>query len=312
MDFMFLSPYQNDNLNYDEFSENVEDFNYPLNLETSFIFNDKYDFENESFYKNLINDENKENNDNTDNNMSNTINVNKLDINKQKKLMIFTIINNEKNEKTTSSSKNKTSNSSISKENNKLKLGRKRKGEIYNEDNDKVHTKNRPDNIRVKFKRLFFNNLINCFNSQLSESKNPKLKSLCFKKLNTDFIKSLKRDKILKMLDSPASSILSQKIAKKYRMLQGNHNKEIINLIYKENEENIIINLNKLIKELIEAFCGNTNDDLLLKNYRLDDSIKELSKKESKDYIENLKNEAKHFEANFIKIYGRRIKNKKN
>ena len=232
-----MSPYQNDNLNYDEFSENVEDFNYPLNLETSFIFNDKYDFENESFYKNLINDENKENNDNTDNNMSNTINVNKLDINKQKKLMIFTIINNEKNEKTTSSSKNKTSNSSISKENNKLKLGRKRKGEIYNEDNDKVHTKNRPDNIRVKFKRLFFNNLINCFNSQLSESKNPKLKSLCFKKLNTDFIKSLKRDKILKMLDSPASSILSQKIAKKYRMLQGNHNKEIINLIYKENEE---------------------------------------------------------------------------
>ena len=63
--------------------------------------------------------------------------------------------------------------------------------------------------------------------------------------------------------------------------------------------------MSKPTRELIGAFCGNTDDDLLLKNYRLEDSIKKLSKKESKDYFEKLKNEAKHFEETFIKISGR-------
>ena len=66
--------------------------------------------------------------------------------------------------------------------------------------------------------------------------------------------------------------------------------------------------MSKSIRELINTFTGNTNDDLLLKNYRLEDSIKELSKKESKDYIAKLQNEAKNFEENFMKISGRNSK----
>ena len=191
--------------------------------------------------------------------------------------------------------------------NNKAKLGRKRKDEINNEDidNANIHTKENPDNIRVRFKRIFFANLIGSLNELLKESQNPKLNSLQFKKLNSVFIKSLKKDMIVEMLNSPASKVLSEKIAKKYKKFDEYSNREIINLIYKENEESLINILSKPTRELIGAFCGNTDDDLLLKNYRLEDSIKKLSKKENKDYIEKLKNEAKHFEETFIKISGR-------
>ena len=95
----------------------------------------------------------------------------------------------------------------------KVKLGRKRLGEVN--DSDIVHSKESPDNMRIKFKRLFFNNLVEFLNDGLYKSKNLKLKSLEFKKLNSDYIKRLKRDLNLKMLNSPATDALSQDIAKK-------------------------------------------------------------------------------------------------
>ena len=317
MTFKFLSPFQNKNFIYDEISHQSGDSNdyiEPFNLKDSFIFNENGDLKNYIFNTSFINDYNKANNDDK---IPKNINDNDNNVNKQKIMRIFTTENYEKNEQTASSSKDKTGSSSNNNNkqnlNNNVKLGRKRRDEIYNEDivNDNAHTKNKPDNIRVRYKRLFFKNLIKFLNAQLIESKNPKLKSLSFKKLNTEFIKSLKKDEILKMLNSPAFEILSQKIVKKCKRYQEYHNKEIINLIYKENEESLIITLSKSIRELINAFCGNANDDILLKNYRLEDSIKELSKVESKDYIAKLQNEAKHFEENFVKISGRNSKKDK-
>ena len=106
--------------------------------------------------------------------------------------------------------------------NNKAKLGRKRKDEINNEDidNANIHTKEKPDNIRVRFKRIFFANEL------LKESQNLKLNSLQFKKLNSVFIKSLKKDMIVEMLNSPASKVLSEKIAKKYKKFDEYNNRK--------------------------------------------------------------------------------------
>ena len=316
MSFIFLSPYQNKNFFNDEISNqdgDSNDYNDPFNLKDLSLFNENSELINDIFNASFINDYNKSSNHD---NITKNINDKDNSVNKKKIIKIFTTANYEKNEKTAFSSKDKESNSTITKSNNKqninnnAKLGRKRGNEIYNEDIDNSHTKNKPDNIRVKYKRLFFNSLIKCLNAQLKESKNPKLKSLCFKKLNTHFITSLKKDEIIKMLNSPAFEVLSQKIVKKCKRYQEYHNKEIINLIYKENEEKLIIILNKSIRELNNIFSGNTTDDLLLKNYRLEDSIKELSKKESKNYIAKLQNEAKNFEENFIKISGRNSKKK--
>ena len=137
------------------------------------------------------------------------------------------------------------------------------------------------------------------------------MNSLRLLKLNSNYSKSLKKDVVVKMLDSPASEALSQKIAEKYKRYDKNHNRDIINLIYKENEESLINVLSKYTKELMEAFRGNTDDDSLLKNYRLEDSISELSKKESKDYIEKLRDEAKNFENNIRQKTGRDRTSKK-
>jgi hypothetical protein len=320
----FLSPFS-ENFNNDEIFPLNGDFNYfndPFNLRGFSIFNELDEFKNDIFNTSFIDNDYNINNVNNENNADNVNNVNNVNndnnindnepnTNYGEIIRIVSSSNNKKNEETAFSSKDKTTNSTKSlskpKMNNKAKLGRKRKDEINNEDIDNVniHTKEKPDNIRVRYKRIFFANLISSLNKLLKESQNPKLNSLEFKKLNSDFIKSLKKDVIVEMLNSPAYKVLSQKIAKKYKTFDEYHNREIINLIYKENEESLINILSKSARELIRAFCGNTDDDLLLKNYRLEDSIKKLSKKESKDYIEKLKNEAKHFEETFIKISGR-------
>ena len=318
----FLSPFS-ENFNYHESFHLNGDFNFlnaPFNLSGLSIFNEIDEFKNDIFNTSFIYDDynvNNANNVNNDNNISNYINDNEPNTHNGEIKRIITTSNNGKNEETAFSNKDKTTNFTQSlsepKMNNKAKLGRKRKDEINNEDidNANIHTKEKPDNIRVRFKRLFFVNLIKYSNERLMECQNPKLNSLELKKLNSDFIKSLKKDMIVEMLNSPASKVLSQKIAKKYKNFDEFHNRKIINLIYKENEESLINILSKPTRELIGAFCGNTDDDLLLKNYRLEDSIKQLSKKESKEYIEKLKNEAKHFEEIFIKISGRNRTSKK-
>jgi hypothetical protein len=326
MSFFSLLP---GNLNDDELFHQNGDSNYfydPFNLRGLSIFNEIGEFNNDIFSTSFIDDYNNENNvntvnnvnnvnnDNNDNNNSNIINNNDPNANNGAIIRIFTTSNNERIGETASSSKDRTTNSNHEqKMDNKVKLGRKRKDEINDEDSDddKVHTKNKPDNIRVRYKRIFFNYLKDSLNEKLKESQNPKLNSLQFKKLNSGYIKSLKKDTIVEMLNSPAFEVLSQKLAKKYKRFDEYNNREIINLIFKENEESLIKILSKLTRELMKAFCGDTDDDLLLKNHRLEDAIKELSEKESKNYIEKLRHEAKHFEENFNKISGRTRTSKK-
>lgn len=306
---------------YDDIFHQDGDSNYfydPFNLRGYSMLNEIGEFRNDIFNTSLIDDYNNNvnnaNNENNDNQIDNNINGYQPDVNNRIIQRIFTTPTNGE---TASSTKVKATNSTKicgePKTANKSKLGRKRKDEINNEDidNGKVHTKDDPDNIEVKYKRLFLNNLINYSNELLKESPNPKLNSLRLLKLNSDYAKSLKKDVVVKMLDSPASEALSQKIAEKYKRYDKNHNRDIINLIYKENEESLINVLSKYTKELMEAFRGNTDDDSLLKNYRLEDSIRKLSKKESKDYIEKLRDEAKNFENNIRQKTGRDRTSKK-
>lgn len=231
----------------------------------------------------------------------------------------------------------KKSITSISKRNNfgtqkkkkdKVKRGRKskeekkdkrEKGEIR--DIKKVHTKRRPDNVRTKYKRLFFRNLILFLNNKLKKSKNRNLNSLRFQKLNSEYTKNLTKKLNLEMLSSPAFVVLSLDIAKKYKRLDRNHNKRIINLIYEENEESIMSILNKSIGQLMEIFSSTKKDkkeeDLFKEYKRLDEYIEnyknnlsedEKDKEDSEDYFEILKNEGENFEKSLKSIYGRNRK----
>ena len=245
------------------------------------------------------------------------INDDDLYYSKPKNTRIISVINNEENEIKTNKSNSSISNRNDVKVQKKIKIfvkmGRKRKGEIY--DKEKVHNNESKDNIKIKFKRLFFKYLIKFLNDKLEKSKNLKLNSLSFKKINSGYIKSLKKSLNLEMLDSPASVVLSRDIAKRYKNFDRDHNKKVIDLIYEENEESLMNILNENIRRLMEIFCNEKKEEGLFKEYkRLDECIKNFIKdlsengKDKEDYFNKLKCEGVNFEEGLKRIFGRNRK----
>ena len=290
-------------------------FPFPGSLPTFSDYNDDNIFGPNLHFLDDDNKINPDNDNNNKNNISNGINVNNNPTKKEEKAISTTSINKNTDKSLPSTKDNKNSNSNENvgkaKKNKKKKLGRRKKGEKYNNE-EKVHSKKDPDNMKIKFKKLFFKKLINCLNDKLSKSKNQKLKKLRFKKLNAEYTKDLKKDLNIEMLNLSASVVLSKDIADKYKIIKKDHNKKLIKLIYEENEQILITILDKTIRELIESFCSNTKDDLILENYRLCDCIDDISKKEKDDdYITKFTNEAKNFETNLEKIFGRKSKKDK-
>ena len=202
-------------------------------------------------------------------------------------------------------------NSNIIKNEKNKNLGRKRKGEIYNE--NEVHNKERPDNIRIKFKRLFFKNLILFINFLLDKSTNFKLKGKKFQKIDSAYINNMKKDKNLKMLDLPAVQILSKDICKKYKRYEKDNNRKIIKIIYEENEISLIEVLNKKIRELMITFCSDNVEEGIFENYkRLKNYVVELyinKNKEKESFIKKFIYEANNFEKELKKLDGRKENN---
>ena len=243
--------------------------------------------------------------------------INDEDLYYTKNMRIFSVINNEENQigikKAKTSISNKNDIEVQKKKEDISKLGRKRKGEINVKEN--AHSKDSTDNIRIKFKRLFFNNLIEFLNKRLHKSKNLRLNSLSFKKINTDYIQKLTKKINLEMLDSPAFVILSLDIAKKYKNFDKEYNKKIIDLIFKENDESLISILNKSIGQLMKMFCSDKKQDELFIEYKrlgeyITNFINELSEneKDKEDYFKKLKYEGENFEKSLKSIFGRNRK----
>lgn len=265
------------------FFEDIDLCNSKRLFEESF-FNDTNYVNSHKCETNFISDNSNNNTNSDDNNISNIIDIDE-NMPKKKEMEIITL--------------------TIDNKTNKKKMGRKKEGEIYDE--NEVHSKNDQDNMESKFKKLFFNKkFIQCLNNKLSSSKNPKLKDLRFQKLNSAFINSLKKDLNIEMLGLPAYQVMSQDIAKKIKKLPKDHNKKLVKLIYEVKEQALINILDKSIRFLLKSFCGNSGDDLLLEGYRLCDCIDELRKKNSPKYIEKFIEEANNFEENLKKKTGRK------
>jgi len=290
--------------------------NLNLNLKDPIEFNEKTDLILYTLDFNLFAGDNQTINESG---MSCDIKDEDLYYTKTKKMRLFSVINNKENKieitqnKTNNSNRNKLE---VQKEKKDIaKLGRKRKGEKNDKKNS--HSKDSIDNIRIKYKRLFFNNLIEFLNIRLLKSKNPRLNSLSFKKLNSKYIKNLKKKINLEILDSPAFVVLSLGIAKKYKNFNKDHNKKVFDLILKENDESLISILNKSIGQLMKIFCSNKKeDDLFMEYKRLDEYIANFinelpeNEKDKDDYFKKLKYEGENFEKSIKKISGRNRKMK--
>lgn len=309
--------------------ESLFNNNYSINMDNSLNFCDNdpiFNLNEERSNNNTVNlEELNEYKNSIDNNNSiyfiKKSNLNKVVMpNEEKKDINFKIEKEKfvKNNSKKSTSDNSLSDKVILKDNSNIikneknkNLGRKRKGEIYNE--NEVHNKERPDNIRIKFKRLFFKNLILFINFLLDKSTNFKLKGKKFQKIDSAYINNMKKDKNLKMLDLPAVQILSKDICKKYKRYEKDNNRKIIKIIYEENEISLIEVLNKKIRELMITFCSDNVEEGIFGNYkRLKNYVEELyinKNKEKESFIKKFIYEANNFEKELKKLDGRKENN---
>lgn len=199
----------------------------------------------------------------------------------------------------------------------KKKLGRKKNDDTLGKINSK-HNKYSQDNIikKIKSKLLhflveFLNNLLNSIlkknkiNSYIKIVKNiednkiPKnvglIKDLDYKNV----IDRVKKEKNLEFFDMKLKDFLSSEISSKYKTLQKDSNKRIIEEILKEENENEIINFvfnltfrqwldSFLYKKEIKDYKNLDNEKINIINYhfkRVDDLLIEIYREFNTNYL---------------------------
>ena len=190
--------------------------------------------------------------------------------------------------------------------NNTKNMGRKKDNKNCNK--KYKHNKYIPDNIRLRYKSCFFKYLIKLINNRIS--KCPKLKKRgTIKQLSSSIITNTKKDKTLLMLNSTAKEYLSLVITSKYKKLPKDHNKKLIEYIYKIKEISLIEILDKTIRELMTIFCSDYNKyeefkDFKRLQYHIDNEL--IAKHhEDEEYIALFKDQAINFEEKYKELDGR-------
>ena len=151
----------------------------------------------------------------------------------------------------------------------KRHLGRKTKEEKANHPEGSFHDMYREDNVSTKIQRHFLNFIIALLNNIFPLfNYNKKLF-----KLDNDFKKNIKKDKVESLKDKTIGDIISYKISEKYRTI--NDKAEANKKIYEEIKD--IPVLNKILSEnylvFFKKFYYNSYSYINLKDYDLDENI---------------------------------------
>lgn len=185
------------------------------------------------------------------------------------------------------------------------KKGRKQKEELKNlEENniDDTHSKKADDNIIKKINTNFLKNFIKWLNSSfLDEEGNFLPEKNKFLKIKPIF-SNLKKKKVTELMRTQFKNILIKDISEKYKNLEGNSNKILIDRIYSEKKEYFI----KFILELtfIDAFHI-YNGDISFDDFKIL-FLKEKNIEEKK--IEEFYNNFNKVDLFLKKIYYEEIK----
>ena len=135
------------------------------------------------------------------------------------------------------------------------KKGRRQKEELKNIDEnniDDTHSKKADDNIIKKINTNFLKNYIKWLNSSFLDEKGnflPEKKK--FLKIKPIF-DNLKKQKVTTLMATKFKDILINDISEKYKNLEGNPNKNLVEKIYSENKEYFVIFILELT--FIDAF----------------------------------------------------------
>ena len=135
------------------------------------------------------------------------------------------------------------------------KKGRRQKEELKNLDEnniDDTHSKKADDNIIKKINTNFLKNYIKWLNSSFLDEKGNFLpEKNKFLKIKPIF-DNLKKQKVTTLMATKFKDILINDISEKYKNLEGNPNKNLVEKIYSENKEYFVIFILELT--FIDAF----------------------------------------------------------
>ena len=209
----------------------------------------------------------------------------------------------------------------IKKEAKKPLLGRKRKNTLpkvnTGNDNDinydKVHTKNKKDDMFTKLKRNAYNNSLHSFNYNLSQSKNIKINKIKLKKIDNSVIIVSKKEENQDLFKTQLKDLFSNKISKKYndKYYKADYNEKMIKYILQQNDSKINSLLKKTFADMIEIYVDK-NKEIIDGFTKLKDDKKFLEKNNDKDYIRLFTEFCYNYEENIDKIYPRRKRKKQN
>ena len=179
-------------------------------------------------------------------------------------------------------------------------LGGKRKRNIIYSKKAK-HTKFEKKNILTKIKKKVYNNYLEFINTNIKDPPDEEIKKkkIKLRKIRNSTIEVSSKKDNLELLKMKMKDILSQPLSDKYKTIDKNYNKKVIDFILKRKDKKLTSILNKTFDEVIRIYTY----DLIDKDFdgfkSLKDDIKNMK---NETYIEEYKKYAKSFKINYIDI----------
>ena len=214
-------------------------------------------------------------------------------------------------------SKKKENNEEI-KSNKKPKRGRHPKNVPKNNDNDTKRNKYAKDNIARKIKTNFFNFfIVNLLNIIIKRVYGKQI--YLIRKFNQQLVTDVSIEFNLDLFNSKIRNLLNQEISNKYKKIELDNNKKILNCLEKNLEFNKILNIT--VNEIYSLFINDNYKEIISNVFNIDKKeiyfenvtgkIIELKEKgEEEKYIENFKDFAYNIYLVFDKSKKRKQRKK--
>lgn len=156
-----------------------------------------------------------------------------------------------------------------------------------------IHDATSPDNIITNIFHRIYNNSLNYINHLLTKEKKLRLK-----KINSKYLKAPSKEKKLEFLNKTLKDFLSLDISPKFGKKE--YNKEIIESIFKENENENIIKIQKLLnknfEDISKIYCEKDKNGYIFKDFKflIDDSREDETKGKDQNLIKKTENIAEN------------------
>ena len=142
------------------------------------------------------------------------------------------------------------------------------RGKTISNRNKGIHSKYKEDNMIIKIKTFLFNSILFLINNSFiynyqNDSLNNPSQNYRFLKIDGDKNYVINKEVNLLLLNTKIKDLFNENISNKYKIFNGNSNKELIKKIYEEYKETNVINILDLTYgEFLNIFRGTISSEL--------------------------------------------------